>query len=1026
MDFSIIHLTDMHIMESGNTLLKKADAIFAACRSIISQSDKVVIVISGDIAYSGKVEEYDLASSFINKIRDAVSNYTSDSVEVLCVPGNHDCDFSNVGKVRSRLLSTVRYDEDIDSDTIDEICAVQKNFEKFASQYIDIDCKNLCMKKIVDFNKKKVAFNLVNTAWMSEMYETPGRIVIPRNQMPLPSEENCDLSITISHHPYNWLHPDNCAEYISSIRSSTDILIMGHEHRRDLSDSSGESWNIKEIRGKELQNGSDEKSEFAVYQFDNGFQNLTTYTFSWQDDKYREIDKKFEPFSRNTILCSSFGMPSNEFIKDYIEDPGMIINHFREEDIKLSELFCWPEIEMTDIQNDSNLNSSLKMGDQWTDTILNSNITILYGPSLVGKTSIAKMLYKKYLDKPQCCVLLEGSRLNTIVEKNLWEIIAQHYTEQYSADYKDDYKQLASEERILIVDSLDSIPYTDERRSKVITYLSRYAKNVIILSTDQISAHLVCTKADIDSAYDINYYQIRHFGNRKRYELIRKWYYLRTGALCDGVLDERIERARETIDSMIGRYGSIVPSSPLFLISILQNFEAAAPASFSGSQYGYLYESLINKSLSTINNTDQSKTNIYINILSLAAFSLLKKKTDIFSKHEFEAIVGKVSKDKLLAIEPSNVLDDIISSRLIKDIGEDTYSFKYPYIFYFFAGRYIAYNLSAHEVTEQLQYMIERLYNEKFGNIVIFICHFANSLKIIEDLLLQSYSIYETTSEFDFDKHSELFEKANEAIERVLDRKSIEDNSSVDANKNEYLQRRDEAGIQDGTETMVSDITDEEAQKEEALSHLNAAMRTMDVLGQIIVNYPGDIDGHEKKLIIDEVHKLGMRITETLLTTLGSEEEDFVDIMVDDIKKRNPDINKTELTTEVRTMFSLLMASFAYSMIKKTASSLNNESILRAINETFEESDSLSQVLIVQELKTNLLRKPDVSELIDLSRMWKKDNNKRFAHSILKMIVWYYLKYNKCKSEIRNRLCSEFAFSSTDMLIESAKNDSDS
>ena len=113
-------------------------------------------------------------------------------------------------------------------------------------------------------------------------------------------------------------------------------------------------------------------------------------------------------------------------------------------------------------------------------------------------------------------------------------------------------------------------------------------------------------------------------------------------------------------------------------------------------------------------------------------------------------------------------------------------------------------------------------------------------------------------------------------------------------------------------------------------------------------------------------------------------------------------------------------------MIKKTASSLNNESILKAINETFEESDSLSQVLIVQELKTNLLRKPDVSELIDLSRMWKKDNNKRFAHSILKMIVWYYLKHNKCKSEIRNRLCSEFAFSSTDMLIESAKNDSDS
>jgi len=123
----------------------------------------------------------------------------------------------------------------------------------------------------------------------------------------------------------------------------------------------------------------------------------------------------------------------------------------------------------------------------------------------------------------------------------------------------------------------------------------------------------------------------------------------------------------------------------------------------------------------------------------MVAFELLKKNISVFTKEEFKKIVDDFKIKRKVYPDENEILNKMLSAKILIELGPNTYKFRYPYIFYYFSGRYLAYNLSAKEVKIQIDYMINRLYNDKYGNIIIFVCHFANNIEIIEDILLLAY-----------------------------------------------------------------------------------------------------------------------------------------------------------------------------------------------------------------------------------------------------------------------------------------------
>jgi hypothetical protein len=301
------------------------------------------------------------------------------------------------------------------------------------------------------------------------------------------------------------------------------------------------------------------------------------------------------------------------------------------------------------------------------------------------------------------------------------------------------------------------------------------------------------------------------------------------------------------------------------------------------------------------------------------------------------------------------------------------------------------------------------------------VCHLANSVDIIETILLNAYASLDKHEIFDFSKHIDLFIDAQIIIDRIMVPENIGSNSDVERNKEKRLVQMDKAGILDGDIKSLDDsINDKVSDKERDLAAITASVKIMDVLGQILLNYPGDIDGNMKIEIISEVCNLGMRVINALISTVGLIEEDLILFLIEKAKEENMNYSRGEIADRTRTFLSVIYATITRGVIYRIASSLRSDYLLPALTETFEKDDSISKKLILQEIKFNYLRTPNISEAIrildEISSM-----NATFALSILQSTVGNYLIYNMCDNKTREKLSDTFNFDKRKALVEFEK-----
>src|SRR5258706_4364437 len=92
MKLVVVQLSDIHFKAQSDRVLGRADQIVNAARSIDPACEAYLLAYSGDIAYSGKPDEYSVASKFLNEIHDGlVSQTVAQRVWEASLPGNHDC-----------------------------------------------------------------------------------------------------------------------------------------------------------------------------------------------------------------------------------------------------------------------------------------------------------------------------------------------------------------------------------------------------------------------------------------------------------------------------------------------------------------------------------------------------------------------------------------------------------------------------------------------------------------------------------------------------------------------------------------------------------------------------------------------------------------------------------------------------------------------------------------------------------------------------------------------------------------------
>ena len=241
MKLLILHLSDIHFTDANNLVATRLQKIVAAVRSIEHKFDTCLLLVSGDIAFSGKQSEYRIAHDFFNRLQAELKGVQPGlTVMSVFAPGNHDCDFTKtVEDVHEAVLDSVAQKLESLKSTdglVQQLISQQEEFFKFESKMMGSDAvpleKRLFYSKELSIDGTRIQVNCYNTSWLSRLHEQQGRILFPTqivDATQLGTTGN-DLVVSIFHHPYGWLSADNAIIFERLIDHSSDVVLTGHEH----------------------------------------------------------------------------------------------------------------------------------------------------------------------------------------------------------------------------------------------------------------------------------------------------------------------------------------------------------------------------------------------------------------------------------------------------------------------------------------------------------------------------------------------------------------------------------------------------------------------------------------------------------------------------------------------------------------------------------------------------------------------------------------------------------------------------
>jgi hypothetical protein len=242
-----LHLSDWH--QKGKDFDRKVvmDAMLKDIRqrSEISQNlDKIdFVAFSGDVAYSGQVQEYESAiSNFFEPILATLGMDTTDNLFI--VPGNHDIDWSRFDLLPDSILKPFSSSEEVNEWLTDprkssRLLEPFEAYSKFVAEYVNQDRGAYSYKKQFSINNTKVAVLGINSALICGRYRDIkgkvsdyGHLVIGEPQIHelLTDLADVDICISLLHHPFDWLEEFDRNRIEERMGRSCHFILCGHQH----------------------------------------------------------------------------------------------------------------------------------------------------------------------------------------------------------------------------------------------------------------------------------------------------------------------------------------------------------------------------------------------------------------------------------------------------------------------------------------------------------------------------------------------------------------------------------------------------------------------------------------------------------------------------------------------------------------------------------------------------------------------------------------------------------------------------
>jgi hypothetical protein len=947
----VVHLSDIHVYSAEDPILQRATHIANAVQNLDYDECAVLLLVSGDIAFGGLPEQYDLGWQFISDVGTLLSDRLRSAgrqplgVYTVAIPGNHDCDFSSPTPVRDVMIDKILQDHSQSNhqSVVDVCTSVQGTFFLYADLYCSVQRqatsattpKELSFEYRITVGTHNVSVVCFNTAWVSHKSEKQGQLYFPPVAVP-PARSNDDLVLVTFHHPYAWMPADPRRDFQKRVDSIGDIVFTGHEHDSTfhVQDSHLGEHNMY-IEGGALQDAhAPQVSAFNALVIDLAERRQKLFQVSWTNDlyvphriRYDDSDSEWDELQVNRQRVRGRIEVSASWNKE-LDDPGLALFRHADNPVRLPDIYVYPDLEEVDIL--STTRARTIRADTLPDIIAETNWVRVTGDNLSGKTSLAKMLFRDLARRSYVPLYLDGAELPAVLSQ-LQAFIEQSFSKQYDSSSLEHYRQLPSSRRVLIIDNFAKWVNRARKHRPILGYLMAHAHRIVSFGGESISEfsnvdQLVSPIQPLSRSSI--HFRITELGYVRRDELIDRWLLLGNHVGDDVVaLADRRQDLSRILDTLMKR--KIVPSYPFYVLAVLLNDEMPEPLSTRISTYGAYYELFIRNAISRTR--DPKEYDVVMGYLTYMAYQMFLEGDHDIDEDKYRNIHRGYVHTYVIDLDYDRMKRDLIESQMIHVSGASV-RFRYSYIRYYFIANYLREHIAEEGVRSQVRALIQEVYREDNSSVLLFMSHLSRDPFILNELLAAARGFYPDVSPAYLDDDSSFLSLIHPASVRLT---YVE--IDPETTRRAVLQRLDEqdrADGQQGPSASSQDLVNVDKADRGAV-RLAGATRVVEILGQILKNFPGSIDGDTKRQIATCCCELGLRILGTLLSACAAESASLVNGVSIRLREANPSWTDPQVDQNARQALRTVVEIITAGLVIQIADSLMASKSMTLYREVF-------------------------------------------------------------------------------------------
>lgn len=710
-------------------------------------------------------------------------------------------------------------------------------------------------------------------------------------------------------------------------------------------------------------------------------------TFTDQDEAWVDVYNKLKVLVLSIERIKGLSFDS-KFV-NFLEDASLLTKaHGNKEELRMDDIFVSPELEYLDREHEKR--KKLRFDKLLQDFSAGQKI-VLVGEDQSGKTTLAKAMMNSLRAKNFIPVYVkdEAELLQGDLENRVYEL--------FKTQYGIDDTSLYDRGRIVpIVDDFHKARHKDNALERLSVF------DQIVLIVDAIF-DLDVLQEKLTIAFQR--YRIKQLKPSLRNELIKKWLNVSERPDSDPEFInndfEQIDARTRMLDEALGKVLSsgIMPAYPFFLLTMLSNYDTLnKPLNEEITSQGYCYQALILLFLAR-EKVSNDKIDTYLNFLTEFAHAVFVNKGPL-SKVEFDSFFTKYTTEFNLVESRNVLLQKLKSSGILRVTSCGNYNFDYPYLYYFFAGKYYAEHLDSTdeenaEAQEEIERILDNLHKTENAYITIFLVHHSKDKSLVDKIATRADSLFKNYQPATLSKEELKFFRS----ENVSKPQLPPVNNSAVQQRAEALRRQDE--IEERHDNVVND--DEEVGTELS-RELRRSIKTVEVMGSILRNRAGSLKNTTLSMLFMKGVTVHLRVISSFFELVNQiiSEDDYAGFIREKILEEKPELSVEKATETAQDFFWNMNFGFIVGMIQRISSGLGSKALIPISDSVCDAISTPASFIIKHNIAMRSAKNLRIGELLNYKEGFKSFSP--VTYNVLLNLVVQFCRYNRISDRDRQEL----------------------